>query len=206
MADSFRDVFGIEPDIRAVELAGMLDRQIIAALIQHHRIPGDSFAEKTERIMKIMARRYNEKAGDMREWTLPGARELLRELQNHQTTSGLLTGNVREIAMAKMKGTDLLQYLSPIGGFGDDPVEERKDLIPIAIERAEKHTAYGWKAEDVVIVGDTPRDIKCARGGGARVIAVATGSYSKEKLEEYNPDLLLEDLTDKDEIIRFLDR
>ena len=35
---------------------------------------------------------------------------------------------------------------------------------------------------DVVVVGDTPRDIACARAGGARCVAVTTGPHGPDDL------------------------
>ena len=34
-----------------------------------------------------------------------------------------------------------------------------------------------WPRDHTVVIGDTPRDIACARADGLRVIAVATGPY-----------------------------
>ena len=34
------------------------------------------------------------------------------------------------------------------------------------------------------MIGDTPRDIACARADGVRVVAVATGPYSAEALAD----------------------
>jgi phosphoglycolate phosphatase-like HAD superfamily hydrolase len=57
---------------------------------------------------------------------------------------------------------------------------------------------------DIVVVGDTPRDIACARAGNARAIAVATGGFSREALEAHAPDAVLDDLTDTDEVVHTL--
>jgi phosphoglycolate phosphatase len=54
----------------------------------------------------------------------------------------------------------------------------------------------------VVVVGDTPRDIACARAGGARVVAVATGQYSADVLAQHAPDALLPSLGDTEAAVR----
>ena len=43
--------------------------------------------------------------------------------------------------------------------------------------------------------GDTPLDIRCARAIGAKVLAVATGSFSVAQLKQHYPDWAVEDLS-----------
>jgi phosphoglycolate phosphatase-like HAD superfamily hydrolase len=57
---------------------------------------------------------------------------------------------------------------------------------------------------EVVVIGDTPHDIDCARTQGCRCIAVATGTYSREALAEHDPDLLVDDLTDTGAIVDWI--
>jgi phosphoglycolate phosphatase-like HAD superfamily hydrolase len=59
-------------------------------------------------------------------------------------------------------------------------------------------------AENIVLVGDTPRDIACARAGGTRVVAVATGNFSRSDLEAHDPDVVLDDLQDTDQVLAAL--
>ena len=49
--------------------------------------------------------------------------------------------------------------------------------------------------EQILVIGDTPRDIQCARHIGAKMLAVTTGGAKSEELKEYRPDWLVEDLT-----------
>ena len=60
------------------------------------------------------------------------------------------------------------------------------------------------RSADVVIIGDTPHDIVCARAGGARVVAVATGNYGASTLESHAPDVLFDDLSDTSAFLRAL--
>jgi phosphoglycolate phosphatase-like HAD superfamily hydrolase len=60
------------------------------------------------------------------------------------------------------------------GAFGSD--HDRRDaLVPIAVAR------HGGEP-DVVVVGDTPRDVACAHAGGARCVAVTTGAHGPDDL------------------------
>ena len=117
---------------------------------------------------------------------LPGMRELL-ELLEGQATLGLVTGNVRAGAELKLEPVQMNSFFS-VGAYGSD-ARDRNRLPAIAVSRSENPKI---KLKDVIIIGDTPRDIACARYFGARVMAVATGSYQASALSEYAPDWLVE--------------
>jgi phosphoglycolate phosphatase len=90
-----------------------------------------------------------------------------------------------------------------IGGYGSDS-EERDHLPGIALERARMHWRATLAAEQAVIVGDTPRDVKCARAGGTRVLAVATGRFSAAELAATGADHVVEDFTATDRVVELL--
>jgi phosphoglycolate phosphatase-like HAD superfamily hydrolase len=56
----------------------------------------------------------------------------------------------------------------------------------------------------VIIVGDTPHDVGCARAGGAKVVAVATGVFNAAALAECEPDVVFDDLSDTDAFLSAL--
>ena len=108
----------------------------------------------------------------------PGVRELLAALERRSDcVLGLLTGNVREGARLKLRsaGLDIARFR--VGAFGSDH-GERSALPAIAQQRVREVLGLELAGHDVVIMGDTPADVTCGRGIGARAIAVATGSYS----------------------------
>ena len=74
--------------------------------------------------------------------------------------------------------------------FGDDAVD-RNHLVPVARRRAQE---WGYQPRRVVVIGDTPKDVECARAGDAIAVAVKTGFATVESLEQSRPDLLLADL------------
>ena len=108
---------------------------------------------------------------------------------------GLLTGNCRLAAIAKIEHFGLDSYVEPFGGFGDeDP--SRDDVASSAKASAADFLGDRFDAEKIWVVGDTPNDIRCGRSIGARVLAVATGGPSMEELAKYGPDLCVENLED----------
>lgn len=105
---------------------------------------------------------------------------------------GLLTGNFRESAYIKLQKAGIDRHFT-FGVFGSDH-SSRNELPAIARSTAEKHFKRSFVPRDLVIIGDTPKDIDCARHYGAVSVAVATGTYSYNELLRHKPDILLSDL------------
>ncbi|MCZ2115377.1 MAG: HAD hydrolase-like protein [Anaerolineae bacterium] len=74
------------------------------------------------------------------------------------------------------------------------------------MQRVREATGHDFRGEDVIIIGDTPADIRCARSGGGRAISVATGPYSAEALSRHQPDHLFRDLARVEEVLKVLGR
>ena len=106
--------------------------------------------------------------------SLPGATKLVQRLHDRDDAQlALFTGNVQEMAYLKLAQINLDGYF-PFGAFGCD-AEERNELPPFALKRATNHTGQTFSGKDVVVVGDTPRDIECGKLFGATTVGVATG-------------------------------
>ena len=138
-----------------------------------------------------------EQPGPGRKGVMPGVRQLLGVLSKQSDVIlGLLTGNLEPGARLKLEHFDLWKYFSA-GAFGGETAD-RNSLLGVAIDRvAEVHGAR-FDPSAVVIVGDTPFDVAVARSGGARSVAVATGSHDAETLTASGADVVLEDFSDLD--------
>ena len=90
-----------------------------------------------------------------------------------------------------------------LGAYGSDH-RDRTCLVPIVRQRLRTQLGQALAEADLVVVGDTPRDIACARAGGARVVAVATGDFSRAELEAHDPDVVFDDLRDTDAVVASL--
>jgi phosphoglycolate phosphatase len=130
---------------------------------------------------------------------LPGVPEVLQQLQQLGVTQSLLTGNLQSVARLKLDLVGLDGYVDfDIGAYGSDH-HDRTCLVPIVRQR------LGSRPQDnIVVVGDTPRDIACARAGGVRVVAVATGNFKRHELEQHSPDAVLDDLSDTQTVVTTL--
>lgn len=124
---------------------------------------------------------------------MPGVGDMLAALGDPgRFVPGLLTGNVRRGAEAKLRRLGLDGRFVD-GAFGDD-AEDRNLLGPIALTRLSEKTGRGIGPGEVVVIGDTPRDIACANALGAPCVAVATGVHGLEELEAKGPWIAARDL------------
>ena len=118
--------------------------------------------------------------GDLR--VLPGVEDTLRELQRRGVVQSLLTGNLEPIARLKLGCAGLDQYVDfELGAFGSDH-RDRTCLVPIS--RARVLAKTGVEPDPVIVIGDTPRDVACARAGNAIAIAVATGFFTRDAVRK----------------------
>jgi len=131
----------------------------------------------------------------------PGVLELIAALERrHDCVVGLLTGNVFEGARLKLRsaGMDIGRFR--VGAYGSDH-GERAELPAIAQQRVQEVLGVRVAGADVVILGDTPADVACGRGIGARAIAVATGSYSVPDLIAAGAYTAFTDFSDTDAVV-----
>jgi phosphoglycolate phosphatase len=110
-------------------------------------------------------------------------------------TLGLLTGNVRVGAELKLRAAGLRFERFRVGAYGSDH-EERPQLPAIAQRRARETLGLDFAGGEVIVIGDTPADIACGRGIGARTIAVATGHYRADELVRHAPAAVFDTLED----------
>jgi phosphoglycolate phosphatase len=119
---------------------------------------------------------------------LPGVQALLEELQARGEPMGLCTGNSETGARIKLEHVGLWRFF-PFGGFGSDDID-RARIVRVAIVRAQATCGRDFAPDEVLVIGDTPRDIAAARAAGVRAAAVATGPHSRAALQAHHPDLL----------------
>jgi phosphoglycolate phosphatase-like HAD superfamily hydrolase len=131
----------------------------------------------------------------------PGVRELLERLNKLDSVLvGLLTGNILRGAQLKLRRWNLEPYFR-FGAFGDDH-EDRTVLAQIALDKARALLGRPIGGAQTTVVGDTPRDVECARAIGARVVVVATGQVDRAELTASEPDVLLDSFENHDAALR----
>lgn len=185
------------------DFAGSTDPRIITTLLTQNGIS----QTVTEADIQRVLRRYlvclqEEMAGGGVE-VLPGVRELLSYArESGEFVLGLVTGNLAEGARIKLSPVGLYDYFA-VGAYGSDHID-RNLLPPIAVQRAEARFQIRFAPEKVWVIGDTPRDVECARVNHYRALAVATGGWPPAQLQESAPDALLPDLSDMEAVLKIL--
>ncbi|MEP6990794.1 MAG: HAD family hydrolase [bacterium] len=200
---ALEDVFGAAPP-DGHEFDGKTDPQIVRELM---RLVGVADSDIDVRLPEAL-RRYVElldhelSRGDHAGQTFPGVAALLDALEaRDDVLIGLLTGNVHQGAAAKLAAVGLARDRFKVGAFGSDHAL-RAELPAVARGRAETLVGRVIDGADVVVIGDTPADMHCGTGIGARAIGVATGRYSVADLEACGPAAVFPDLADTAAVMR----
>jgi phosphoglycolate phosphatase len=195
-AAAVTEQFGTADDLGDVAFAGRTEPLILADILKKH---GRKFANGEEqRFWDSVFAHMRAKMVPGRGRLLPGVPELLDAIEREPGwLMGLLTGNMTGMARIKLEHFAIHQRFR-FGNYGEEALD-RNALACLAVERVTRD--YGLPASRCVVVGDTEHDIACARAAGAYVVAVATGSRRREELEPLGPDLMLDDLTDRDRLL-----
>lgn len=135
----------------------------------------------------------------------PGVVEVLSALDAHPSVSQtVLTGNIAPNALVKLRAFGLDGWLDlEVGAYGSDS-SDRNALVAVARSRLAERRGIEVEPDEVWVVGDTPRDLECARTGGAHCVLVGTGRTPAEQLEGLGADAVLGDLSDTAEVLELL--
>ena len=186
------DLAGETFDFSNISFSGKTDPQIFGEILDaaaERGLPVDR--SHTDAFLSLYADRMHANLPEATVEDLPGAVSLVRRLAAEGAEMGMLTGNLEPLAYRKIERIDLSAAELPFGAFGSDHAD-RNSLPMIAAQRASERFGREVAHEELVIIGDTPRDIACARAVGAVAVAVATGYYSADDLRE--ADLVLDTL------------
>ena len=192
----------IRVSIQDIEFDGKVDRQIVRELVLASGVSGDLTLSQLEFILDTAAEAYRRSwegrsgADDL----LPGVRDVIECLATDQRFAlGVLTGGIQGVVEAKLKRLNLAEFF-PIGSFGDE-VEKRIELLPLAMDRAQRYYNTNFDAGHVVVVGDTPNDVAAAHSGDVACLAVATGRFSVDELTASGAERVLPDLSETINVI-----
>lgn len=190
-----------------VEMSGKTDPLIAAEILERAGVPPERAIADLPAVLAALERRLQVQLERMRAdgRTHPGVVDLLERLQAEPgVLQSVLTGNLRANAEAKVSAFGLERFLDlTVGAYGSDH-RERDRLVPIALERVQERYGIAVPPGHVWVVGDTPRDLACARAGGARCLLVGTGRIPVEDLEACGPEAVLPDLSGVDAVMDLL--
>ena len=190
---TFARQFHLHHGTEKMKFAGRTDVSLVREFFRIHDVTAtpEHFREFFEHYIFWLQHILEQNGGEM----CRGVRELIRDLQTlpQPPVLGLLTGNVQIGAEIKLRHFGLWE-LFQFGGFADDH-EERDQIAAAAFRRARRVLGQELQPQEVVVIGDTPFDVRCGKFIGAKTVAVATGGSKLEELKKCGADWTVEDLT-----------
>lgn len=191
-AKVFATEFGATDGFEHLKFAGRTDLSLVREFFGFHQIAPT--AENFDRFFDRYVFWLDHILREGRVEVCAGVWEFIRALQRLSAPPllGLLTGNIRLGAEIKLRAAGLWPAFKT-GAFADDH-EERDHIAAIARDRGSRLLNHTLRGDEVVVVGDTPLDIRCGRAIQAKVLAVATGGASLEDLRKHQPDWAVADL------------
>jgi phosphoglycolate phosphatase len=199
LEEATREVCGRDLDLGGMHTSGLTDGEIAAAVIKDcgQEPTGDSVA----RFLRAYERHLPERLGRRRGQVLPGVVEVLEHLRDRpDVISLLLTGNTAAGARAKLAHYGLARHFD--GGVFCIDWEDRLSIARRAVALVTERAGAPLPPESLVVIGDTPADVRCGLVIGARTLAVASGAYTRVQLEEAGAWLVVDELPTPEEFER----
>lgn len=192
-------LFSININIEKLNTEGMVDSEILYRLAIGGGLDKNKVICKLPELIELMDEHYLSNIKKEKYFTMPGAEELLIYLKNMKVEVGVLTGNTRKIGRYKLKSAGLMKYIT-YEIYGD--MSLKRDMLVKFAKKIVLENNPMKRNFDLIIVGDTPRDVTVAKNNKLKCIAVATGKYKCSELK--NADMVVENLEDKNKIFNFL--
>jgi len=201
---AMQEVFGTVGKLADYHFSGKTDWHTLLTLLTPEGFSEADIQAALSRYDTAIARHMADVMRDYHIQALPGALELVHTLaQRADVLLGIITGNMPQMADLKLRAAGFDPQTFALAVYGSEaPV--RRQLVPLALERSEQRGGKHFDPSSTVFIGDTPDDIDCAHSIGARAIAVATGSASRAELEQHQPVVVLDDLTDEAKVLSII--
>jgi len=188
----FATEFGATDGFERLKFAGRTDVSLVREFFGYHGIPATP--ENFRRFFDQYVFWLDHILQEGRTEVCAGVREFIAGLRSQAPAPviGLLTGNIRLGAEIKLRHAGLWEEFET-GAFADDH-EQRDEIARIAKQRGARMIGEALAEDHVLVIGDTPLDVRCGRAIGARVLAVATGGAKIDELKASRPDWVVADL------------
>jgi phosphoglycolate phosphatase len=201
-------VVGRYPDDHDIQMSGKTDPEIAMEILSTMALSESEARDHLPAVLRSLEQELERAVHVIRRdgSVHPGVDELLPRL--HRTPGliqSVLTGNLAANARLKLGAFGLDRWMElDIAATGSDH-HDRTELVPLAVQKAEARFGQRFDPSNQVwVVGDTPRDLQCARSGGARCLLVATGRFPFEALRTLDADAVHRDLSDVHRVVRIV--
>ena len=201
---AMRDVFGTVGALASYHFSGKTDLYTLVELLAPEGITESEIRAALPHYSDVLVRHMEQVVNEYPVHALPGTLALVNALaQREDVVLGILTGNVPQMATLKLRIVGFDPTVFRIGAYGTE-ARIRRELVPLALARAEVHSGKAFAPHEVMIIGDTLDDIDCAHSIGTKIIAVATGFTARAELEQHPPVTVLDDLTDTEDVLSLI--
>jgi phosphoglycolate phosphatase len=202
-------MFGHELSWDGIEMAGHLDPLIFAEVASRNGLADAHLHHQRfhDHYLDALAAELHRVGPEAR--PMPGILDLLHRLRRRQTgvgdvVQGLLTGNYTRAAPLKLRAVGIDPDWFSIAAMGDDG-PTRPDLVLVAMRRYREQLGMEAEARRVIVIGDTPRDVACAKAHACLAFGVGTGRYTAEQLLQAGADAAAGDLADPAPLLTLID-
>lgn len=195
------EVYGIDARIDVINHHGMTDQEIITRILEKYEIDKATIKSRLADCLACMVRKYAAIVKSEKIVIMPGVFDLLSKLEQQGILLGLVTGNLEQIARAKLAKIGIDHFFK-IGGFGSDHFK-RADLVKIALQRAGALFGSG-RQRRAFHFGDAPQDMQAGREAGIVPIGIATGVFTAQQLTAAGAHKVFPNLKGTDDILELL--
>jgi phosphoglycolate phosphatase-like HAD superfamily hydrolase len=183
------------PDMESDSFSGRTDHDIFTSFLVNHDFDEDLYKQYKSRYLEYMQNVLLTKKEYVTR--LDHIDEALDFFFEGDFICGLLTGNYPKAARIKLKAADIDRDFT-FGAFGE--FEKDRNMLPqVAIDEVQKRYEFSPDPSRFIVLGDTPRDVICAKRAGMKCVAVTTGKYNHAELSEHNPDLVIDSLANPEQ-------
>jgi phosphoglycolate phosphatase-like HAD superfamily hydrolase len=194
-------VFGLHDAIEYIEFAGATDLDVLDRILTQHGLRPTP--AEIDAFFAALPEEFEHTVHEADPEVFPGVPELLQVLtEDDRFLLGLVTGNIASCARQKLAHFDLHGHFF-LGAFGHEHAD-RNQIAQLALQRAREHLEPDRTIGRTFLIGDTPADIQAAHAIGATAIAVTTGTYRADQLQDANADHVLEGLSNLTAVLHLL--
>lgn len=155
------------------------------------------FSQKTiDAVVVAHQRFFAEESKKHKIVPLNGVVDFLVALQKQNVCLGVVTGNFEVPARNILKNAGLLGFFSVIGC--DSGHDDRVSIVKRTVAIMQKK----FSCDKIIVVGDTPSDVRAGKSAKTKTVAVASGSFSISSLKKENPDVVVKNLKDYPAIMK----
>lgn len=197
---TLREVYGVGGSFFDIDFPGTTIKWCIAEVAQLKGVKRAIVGRKIKKAVNAYQKNFVRiipKNSD--KYLLPGVKNLLKSLTKKEYILAVVTGNARQTGTKILKSTGLYNYFKVFvfGGMA----KKRKDLVGVALKKAKNITEHNFKGKDVMIIGDSIKDVKSGKPYRAKTIAVLTGYHSRQKLMKAKPDYIFKNLKNTKKVL-----